>query len=95
MEIIFSQPFVKVLRTIENNQQHTIEQHKVMNLFEDKIIADSKLFYLKDVLDISYKAFSQDYGFLYLHTNQGLFSFVVRSEPHHFIKEYNRLKKFK
>jgi hypothetical protein len=90
--IITSIPYIKIIRTIEKNRQNNIEKTHNLYLCENKIIATSKEFSLKDVLDISYKTISLDYGFLYLHTTQGLFSYNVKTNPNYFIDEYKKLK---
>lgn len=92
MKIIISQPYIKVLRSIENNKQLSIEKEEYLHLCEDKIITDSNVFYLKNVHDISYKILSNSTGFLYLHTNQGVFSFNVFTKAHDFIDTYRNLK---
>jgi hypothetical protein len=92
MEIISSQPYIKVSREIKYNEQHYIETQHLLYLYEDKIITASKQFPLKDVFDISYRSLSKSYGFLYLHTNQGVLSYTVRTNPRQFIKAYKKLR---
>lgn len=89
---ITSQPYIQVLRTIEWNKQYTIEQQQQLDLYEDKIITGDHQFALQDVLDISYRTLSVDSGLLYLHTNQGVFTYNVHSNPNHFIETYKKLK---
>jgi hypothetical protein len=91
MQIIFSQPYIEIYREIKCNQQYYIELHHHLHLYEDKIITASDQFSLKDVFDISYRSLSESYGFLYLHTNQGVLSYTVRTNPELFIEEYKKL----
>lgn len=91
MQIISSQPYIEISREIKDNQQHYIETENYLYLYEDKLITASEQFALKNVFDISYRSLSETYGFLYLHTNKGVFSYTIRENPHHFIKEYKKL----
>ncbi|WP_181350793.1 hypothetical protein [Thalassobacillus sp. CUG 92003] len=92
MTLIYSQPFTTTSRVIQNNVQHYTEIEKYLNLYEDKITAPYNQFHLQDVFDVSYRPLSASYGFLYLHTNQGVFSYTVKTSPESFINEYKRLK---
>jgi hypothetical protein len=91
MQIIFSQPYIEICREIKCNQQYYIELEHYLDLYEDKIITASNEFSIKDVFDISYRSLSESYGFLYLHTNQGVLSYTVRTNPQFFIDEYKNL----
>ncbi|WP_026584076.1 hypothetical protein [Bacillus sp. J33] len=92
MRIIASHPFIVVKRTIDWNQQHYLEQEHHLYLYEDRIISPTEKFLLDEVWDMSFRASNSDIGFLYLHTNRGLFSFQVKSEPSQFINLYKELK---
>jgi hypothetical protein len=92
VRIIASHPFVVVSRTIDWNQQQYIEQEHHLHLYEDHIISPSEKFLLDEVWDMSYRASNSELGFLYLHTNRGLYSFHVKSEPSQFIHHYKELK---
>jgi hypothetical protein len=93
VRIIASHPFITVSRKIDWNQQQYIEQELFLHLFEDHILSPSEKFLLDEVWDMSYRNSSCEFGFLYLHTNRGVFSFQVKSEPSHFINLYRDLKK--
>lgn len=92
MKIICSQVYIRVKREITSNQQHYIKTEEYLHLFEDRIHANNKHYLLKDIFDISFKSFSSNHGFLYLHTNQGVFSFLVQENPQPFIKWFKVLK---
>ncbi len=92
MKIISSQEFIMMERIIECNQQLNIEKVKHIHLYENYIQTTNKEFIIEDVLDISFKSSSTDYGILYLHTTQGLFPFHVKTDPTHFIQQFVRLK---
>lgn len=89
--MLSSQKYVIVNRTVKNNSQYSLETEEVIFLFEDKIITASDHFHINEVLDISFKLLSGTVGFLYLHTIKGLYSYVVKSEPHQFIDAYKQL----
>ncbi|MBM7649868.1 hypothetical protein JOC78_002852 [Bacillus ectoiniformans] len=90
--IISSQSYVRVHREVKDEQQHYIEIIEELMLYRDKIITGSHQFFLKDVLDMSYKPLSQNGGFLYLHTIQGVFSYNVKFAPDDFIEQYKMLR---
>lgn len=75
-----------------NNEQHLIEIEENLVLYKDKVISASDYFHLQDVLDMSFKSISGDSGFLYLHTNRGVFSFHTKTNPVEFIHFYHHLK---
>ena len=86
-EIISSISYTKINRTIEFNQQKSVKtEHRIM-LYESKILTSSHQFKIENVFDISYRVLSEDSGFLYLHTNQGVFAFVVTSDPSSFMEK--------
>jgi hypothetical protein len=89
---IVSQPFSNIIRSIENNQQITTEEKEYLLLYNDKIITPENHFSLHEVLDVSFRQFSSFEGLLYLHTNQGVFSYRVPSAPDDFINEFRGLK---
>lgn len=92
MDLIHSQPYVKVIRKIDNNQQLYIQSLAYLNLFEDRIETETQTFSLNHVFDMSFKSFSSNNGFLYLHTNQGVFSYNVESNPSQLIQIFKNMK---
>jgi hypothetical protein len=92
MDFLHSQPYVKVIRKIENNQQLHIRTLAHIHLFKDRIETESKTFSLTNVFDMSFKSFSSNTGFLYLHTNQGVFTFTVESNPNLLIQLFKNIK---
>ncbi|TKD72065.1 hypothetical protein [Pseudalkalibacillus hwajinpoensis] len=91
MDIIFTQPFVVVERRMERTGQRTIEEEHAIELYEDRIRAGQEDFALKDVFDVSYRFTSALYGFLYLHTNRGVVSYIIKKDPSLFVEEYKKL----
>jgi hypothetical protein len=94
VDIIAKLPYVKVIRKITWNKQYAIEETHQLELFDDVICSHSEQFKFRDVLDISYRTMSEDTGFLYLHTNRGVYSFYIKTNPSQFIDTYKKQKKF-
>jgi hypothetical protein len=92
LNIISSQPYTKTIRKIKENKLFYIEEHYTLTLYEEKLITAFQHFSLENIYDISYKPLSSKYGFLYLHTHKGCFSFQVKSDPSHFIEAFKTLK---
>jgi hypothetical protein len=92
MKVIYSQPYLKIERKITHCQQQHIETVEYIDLYRDKIVTAAQSFQLGDVHDISYKPFSTEKGFLYLHTNQGVFPFFIETVPAPFIDLYKEMK---
>ncbi|MCA1066012.1 hypothetical protein QTG56_10355 [Rossellomorea sp. AcN35-11] len=92
MKLICSQPVMKTERRIEDNQQFTVETEEHLHLYGDRIETPTKSFTIKDVLDVTSKPLSAYYTFLYLHTIEGVWTFIVKSSPAHFITQYHKVK---
>ena len=91
--MISSLTYITMNRVINDNIQQNIATEHVIELHEDKIITAKHRLLVKSVLDISYKSTSTQSGVLYLHTNQGVFSFNIKSNPTYFISEYQKLRR--
>jgi len=74
-----------VTRRIELNRQVIDEVEKSLILYSDKIMAEKAAFHLEAVHDISVKKTNNLYQILYLHTNKGVFSFIIKEDPADFI----------
>jgi hypothetical protein len=92
MELICSQAYMKKERMIEDNQQFTVETEEFLYLYRDKIVTPKRSFSLHQVMDVTKKHLSARYIFLYLHTIEGVLTFVVKSSPDHFIFHYRKIK---
>lgn len=66
-------------------------EHQII-LYKDTVITASHQFKLENVLDISYKLFSNNDSLLYLHTNQGVFTYKVSTDPKDFKNEFKKIK---
>jgi hypothetical protein len=92
VKIIADIPYIKVVRMIEHNTQYHKEEVHYITLSKEKVITFDDSFLLHEVLDISYRFFSKEMGFLYLHTTKGMYSYTVRTNPQSFIDHYKRIK---
>lgn len=76
-----------ITRKIEFTEQLITEEKKKIVLYDDKIVADNRIFYLNTVSDISFKRTMNEYGMLYLHTISGVFSFLIKDNPKEFMRK--------
>lgn len=75
-----------VTRKIDYSGQLSIEIEKKLILDEDKITSGEQIFPLNTIYDISYKQSINTYKILYLHTNHGVYSFVIKDDPEEWIE---------
>ncbi|WP_077213611.1 hypothetical protein [Bacillus dakarensis] len=90
MEKIYSQPYSIIERKIIDNEQHIIKRKSFIRLYQDKITTDKNVFLMREIHDISYRQGLLN-GMLYIHTNQGVFPYMVLSDPARFIEEVKKL----
>lgn len=90
--MLYRHPYYCVTRSIQNGQQLYQEEECHLVLSEDKIITDQNVFDLQHVFDMSYRGTAELYGFLYLHTNKGVFSYNVKRAPDELIQTFHSLK---
>ncbi|MGM0875315.1 MAG: hypothetical protein ACQEWV_11030 [Bacillota bacterium] len=92
MEILANLPYIKVIRFIEDNTQYQKEEEHKITLSSERVCTSFDSFLLDEVLDISYRFFSKDMGFLYLHTTKGMYSYTVKTSPKSFIDQFKRIR---
>ncbi|MEK3990802.1 MULTISPECIES: hypothetical protein [Robertmurraya] len=90
--MIMTQRYFTVTRKIVDGTQVVLHQEQLIKMFKDKITTSASTFSLSNVHDISFRKLTEELGILYLHTNQGLFPYKVREEPHGFIAMFYKLK---
>lgn len=73
------------------DQTYTKTNHHVV-LCTEYIETAEKSFRLNDVLDVSYRPFSDGSGLFYLHTIQGVFAYTIVEDPSPFIHMYQKIK---
>jgi len=91
-EIITTLTYKKVERIIDGIDLKLVEHERMIHLYPTKIVTQYREFQLSNIYDITYKPFSSGEGLLYLHTNNGVFSYPISISPEIFIAEYNKLK---
>ena len=94
-KILAHLPYLKVTRFIEENIQNQKEEEHMMKLSTNGIKTSFDNFSLEEILDISYRDFSQQMGLLYLHTTKGLYSYTIRINPQIFIMQFKKIKQTK
>lgn len=77
---------------IDYRGKFDIKTEYQITLYEDKVVTASHQFKLENVLDMSYKLFSNNDSLLYLHTNQGVFTYKLNDEPVDFVKCFKQIK---
>ncbi len=87
MQIIAQQPYVKIVRQVRSLEQKDVEEQRYLYLYPDKIVTKYREFPIENVLDMSYR-FSGDRGLLYLHTLQGVYSYIIKSSPQSFVEAF-------
>lgn len=85
--------YIEIERKIDfYYQMQQIENQYELQLNMEGIITAQHRFELRHVHDISHKSFSFGGGILYLHTNQGVFSYKIEDNPTPFIHAFKTLK---
>lgn len=85
--------YLTVKRKIKDNEQIFEEKEELLRIYTDRITTASDRFLIEDVLDISFRSFSNQNGLLYLHTTRGVYSYRTSQQPEKLMKIYNELKK--
>jgi hypothetical protein len=86
------QSYVIIERMVANQAQTTKVYEHELHLFETTITSFHREFLVCNVYDMSFRMISGEEGFLYFHTNEGVFSFIVRDHPKSFITSYKNLR---
>ncbi|WP_112180685.1 MULTISPECIES: hypothetical protein [Paraliobacillus] len=92
MTQVISHPYFMTERKIVNNQQFTQETTHKVNLHHTFIESTENYIALESVLDISYRALSTHFYFLYLHTDKGVLAFQSKTNPAPFVAVFHDIK---
>lgn len=92
MTQVISHPYLMTVRKIVNNQQLIQETTHKVNLHPTFIQSTENYLTLDRVLDISYRALSEHFYFLYLHTDKGVIAFQSKINPVSFIAVFREIK---
>lgn len=90
--MLCSHGYLKVNRRIVDNEQIYEENEQFITMYHDRITTASDIFYIHDILDITFKNMSGMKGFLYLHTTRGVYSFYTNAKPDRLIRAYKEIK---
>lgn len=88
MVLIAQHPYIKTERKVTSTGQYEIEHHRNIYLYKDKVVTEYREFPIQNVMDFSYREITNQGGVLYLHTAQGVFTYIVKSSPKKFILAY-------
>ncbi|MFZ0446874.1 MAG: hypothetical protein WAM95_20020 [Bacillus sp. (in: firmicutes)] len=88
MSLIAQHPYIKTERKVTSIEQFEIEHDRIIYLYNDKVVTQNREFPIKDVMDFSYREIANQGGILYLHTLQGVYTYIVKSSPEAFITAY-------
>ena len=88
MSLIAQHPYIKVERKVIGIEQFQIEHDRIIYLYKDKVVTQYREFPIKVVMDFSYREIANQGGILYLHTLQGVYTYIVKSSPESFIEAY-------
>lgn len=88
MSLIAQHPYIKTERKVTSIEQFEIEHNRTIYLYTDKVVTQNREFRIKDVMDFSYRKIANQGGILYLHTVQGVYTYIVKSSPEAFIRAY-------
>lgn len=88
MSLIAQHPYIKVERKVTSIAQYEIEHARIIYLYNDKVVTQHREFPMKQVMDFSFREIANQGGILYLHTLQGVYTYIVKSSPEAFITAY-------
>ncbi|NGZ76762.1 hypothetical protein [Saccharibacillus alkalitolerans] len=91
MKWVASQPYYQVQREVREGQQRRSVSDRQIDLYHDRVTTHSREFPLGHVFDMSYRRMSGEIGMLYLHTNLGVFSYTVNTDPRPFIDRFKAM----
>jgi len=93
-DILAIQKYIKVQREMDyiNFKQKFIEEERNMYLYMDKIVTKHHEFPLNNIYDLSFKPFGKAGGILYIHTNNGVFTYNVDSDATEFINTFKQFQ---
>ncbi|MBU9713793.1 hypothetical protein [Evansella tamaricis] len=93
MNFISEHPYIRMERVVTPLEQTNVEKKCWLKLYEDRVVTETKEFLLNTIIDISFKIIRGQEGFLYLHTNQGVFTYNVKDDPKEFIQCFKEIQK--
>ena len=95
MKLLAEQPYIKIERHVDGLEQKNVESKRTLYLYDEKVVSRHREFPIKDVTDVSYRTVGPDGGMLYVHTNKGIYTYIVKSSPMDFINTFKDEIKYK
>jgi hypothetical protein len=92
VKVLAIQQYIKVTRMIKDNIQYHKEEEYTITLTSELVCTTFDTFLIDEVWDISYRFFSENMGFLYLHTIKGVYSYTIKVSPQNFIDQFKLIK---
>lgn len=90
MTLIAKHLYVKTERTVTSTGQFEVEDERWIYLYVDRVETKHRVFPIGDVMDMSYRKLMKESAILYLHTKQGVFSYMTKSAPDAFITAFKQ-----
>ncbi|HLQ70324.1 MAG TPA: hypothetical protein VK142_00840 [Bacillota bacterium] len=95
MKLLAEQPYIKVQRQVDGLIQKNVEMKRTLYLYDEKVVSKHREFPIQDVTDVSYRNLGTEGGMLYVHTNKGVYSYIVKSSPKNFVDTFKDEIKYK
>lgn len=95
MKLLAEQPYIKMDRQMNGLEQKDVELKRTLYLYDEKVVSQHREFPIEDVADISFREVGPFGGMLYVHANQGVYSYIVKSSPMDFVNIFKDEIKYK
>lgn len=91
MNLLAEHPYYKVERQISEQGPTTVIHSRRLLLYTDRLETRHRNFPLSQVFDISFRPFGGEALMIYLHTHQGVYTYMTETDPKPFILAYKSL----
>jgi len=88
VDVIATQPYIKVERVVSRIDQKDIKHERTLYLYPDRIVTRHREFEIDEVIKLSEKRIGSKGGILYIHTTRGLFSYTIQTSAKPFIEAF-------
>ncbi|MBM7096306.1 MULTISPECIES: hypothetical protein [Alteribacter] len=85
--------YYKVQKVVNSIEQKTVEHERTITMDKEKVTTAHREFKFENVFDVSYRSIQGEEGLMYLHTSQGVYSYMVKDDPADFIAAFKELDK--
>lgn len=91
--LLIEMPYIKYIRSIDSATQKNTEEIRMLYLYEDRLVTKHREFAIDSIHDLSYRSLGKNGGLLYIHTDKGVFSYILKSSPENLIQIFKDLKR--